>query len=159
MMGAGMILLISGAARWAIGSVYGDSEAQQLITSLANAGLYLGSAIATASATTLALMLALIGLTNRSDSDFDNAVYVRISRVSSLATAALIGSVLLLLLLVLPIGEFENIPEGWYLIFYNILFAMVSLVCATLVATILQLYLTIRRVLVAVTPLDDKIED
>lgn len=154
--GSGAIIVLIGFAAWlSIGTVYSAAEAKELIGALSSTGLYLGSAIATASASTLALMLTLIGLTNRSDNDFDNGVYQRISRVSVLSTAALIGSVLLLLMLVLPVGEFDEMPSGWYAGFYNVVFATVSLVSGLLVATIVELFLTIRRVLRAITPTED----
>ena len=51
------VLLVGFVGREAIGQVYGSAEAIQLLDALSRAGLYLASAIATASATTMALML------------------------------------------------------------------------------------------------------
>lgn len=149
--GAG-IILFGTFARLSIGGVYREQQAVRLIESLANAGLYLGSAVATASATTLALMLALLGLTKRSDNDFDAGVYRRISDISLYATLTLIMSIILLLILVMPIGEFDSMPEKWFPIMYDVLFATTVLVCATLVATITQLFSTIQLVISNVTP-------
>lgn len=139
----------------AIGSVYHKVEAIQLIETLASAGLYLGSAIATASATILALMLTLLGLTRRSDSDFDFEVYRQIASVSNLATYSLLGSLLLLVVLVLPIGEFEEVPANWFPTLYNILFGMIIGISSLLAATVVMLLLTVRRVVAGITPGDD----
>lgn len=154
-LAASLTILVGICARLAIGNVYSQALAVDLIGALTDTGLYLGSAIATSSATTLALMLTLLGLTNRSESDFDAIVYKRISSVSILATASLVGSVILLLALVMPIGEFENLPNAWYPLLYNLLFTLVIIVCAFLVTTVAELFLTIRQVLSAVTPGDD----
>lgn len=151
---AGVIAALGLVARHGIGSVYSEAEATALIQTLTQTGLYLGSAIATASATTLALMLTLLGLTKRSDNDFDEDVYKTIGQVAAFATASLIGAVLLLIVLVMPIGEFENMPTAWYPIMYNVLFSMTVGVSALLVATIVHLFLTIRRVIAAITPGD-----
>ncbi len=148
------IILISLLAWYAVGMVYSEAQARDLISSLSNSGLYLASAMATASASTLALMLTLIGLTHNADSKFDDGVYRGISRVSILSTGSLIGAVLLLLMLVAPVGEFDKMPSRWYPIYYNCLFAMVGALCAALVTTVMELFLTIRRVIRRITPGD-----
>lgn len=152
---SGLIILMGIGARFAIGNVYSEAEATNLIESLTNTGLYLGSAIAGASATTLALMLTLLGLTKNADADFDYGVYKSISQVAWLSTVSLVGAVILLLMLVLPVGEFEKMPDGWYKIMYEVIFAQTVLVCALLVATVVRLFLAIRHVISRVTPGDD----
>ena len=150
----GLIILIGIGARFAIGNVYSEAEATNLIQSLTQTGLYLGSAIAGASATTLALMLTLLGLTNQTKTDFDSDVYRSISQVAWLSTISLVGAVILLLMLVLPVGEFNKMPDGWYRLMYEVIFALTVLVCALLTATVVRLFMTIRRVISQVTPGD-----
>ncbi|MGB3624842.1 MAG: hypothetical protein WA989_03375 [Henriciella sp.] len=152
---SGLIILMGVGARFAIGNVYSEAEATNLIASLTNTGLYLGSAIAGASATTLALMLTLLGLTSQAEADFDFDVYKSISQVAWLSTISLVGAVILLLMLVLPVGEFEKMPDGWYRIMYEVIFAQTVIVCALLVATVVRLFLAIRHVITTVTPGDE----
>lgn len=154
-MTAAATILIGLGANRAIGTVYGEAQAVLLIESLAASGLYLGSAIATASATTLALMLTLLGLTNRADNDFDHDVFVRIERVSILATLSLLGSLFLLVILVLPVGEFDSVPDRWFPTMYNVLFAMTIGVTALLSSTVVLLFLTVRQVVTGITPGED----
>lgn len=149
------ILVVGAAARIAIGSVYGSGKAIDMIGSLADSGLYLGSAVATASATMLALMLTILGLTGQSDRDFDADVFRRIYTVSKLATASLMGALVLLLSLTIPINELDGVPPNWFAIFYNMLFAIVVVCCALLAATVLMLYTVIRTLVAKTTPLDD----
>lgn len=152
-------LALGFGARWAIGSVYSAGEAVQLIDALASSGLYLGSASATASATILALMLTLTGFIRRLDTDFNQDVWWRIDRVAQSATVSLMASLLLLLALVFPIGEFEKLPSEWYGTFYNILFAITVIVIGLLAMTVALLYATIRDVIAKITPDFDKDED
>lgn len=148
-------LLLGVGARLAIGEIYFAGEAIQLIEALANSGLYLGSAAATASATILALMLTVTGMIRRLDSDFDHSEWQRVNRVAELATISLIASLLLLLSLVFPLGESEKLPNGWYIALYNLVFSLTVLVIALIAATVVMLYITVRKVIAAITPSED----
>lgn len=99
-------------------------------------------------------MFTLIGLTKRSDNDFDNAIYEQIARVSALATCFLLASLLLLVVLAISVDEFANVPVDWFPMFYKILFALVIGVTALLAGTIVMLYFTVRQVFAGVTPGD-----
>ncbi len=142
-------------ARQAIGTVYGSGEAIALLEALARSGLYLGSATATASATTLALMLTLIGMVRRAETEFDSQIYGNINTIAQLCFVSLIVSLMLLLVLVFPVGEFEDIPDRWYPMLYEILFGATVLVVALLSMTVTMLYLTIRFVISEITPGDN----
>lgn len=107
------------------------------------------------SGTILALMLTLVGLVKRVDQDFDPPIYQRIARVSMLSTLSLVGSVALLLVLTMPVGEFDKMPEQWYPGFYKVLFAMIVGLSALLVATVVLLYQTVTTLIASITPTDD----
>ena len=147
--------LIGLGARHAIGTVYGAAEARDLLEALSRAGLYLGSAIATASATTLALMLTLIGMIRRIETDFDRQTYKHVSRIAVISTATLMLSFLVLLAYTLPIGEFENLPNGWYNYLYTGLFSLTVLMVALAAASVTIVFLTIRSIVVHITPGDE----
>lgn len=147
-----IFVLLGLGARWAIGNVYSQGEALQLVEALASSGLYLGSASATASATILALMLTITGMIRRLDAEFDRDVWWRIDKVAQTATISLMASLTLLLALVFPIGEFEKLPTEWYAWLYNALFGVTVLVIALLATTVTLLYATIREVIAKVSP-------
>lgn len=149
------VSLLGYGAHEAIGRVYGSGQALDLLTSLSRSGLYLGSAAATASATTLALMLTLVGMVREVDEDFSVGIYVSIQRIATLATASLVMSLLLLLVLVFPMGEFKDIPPSWYPTLYEVVFASTILVVAMLSATVAMVYATVRQVIAKITPGDD----
>ncbi|BDI60709.1 hypothetical protein [Qipengyuania nanhaisediminis] len=148
------ICLIGWGARTAIGTVYGAAEAEVLLEALSRAGLYLGSAIATASSTILALMLTLIGMIRRMDAEFDAEVYRSINLIGKLATASLMMSLIVLLAFVLPIGEFEEMPSRWYSVLYDVLFAGSVLMVALIAATVVVIYRTLQQVMAEITPGD-----
>ena len=144
--------LIGLAAREAIGTVYSAAEARDLLQALSRAGLYLGSAIATASATTLALMLTLIGMIRKIETDFSRATYKQVSRIAILSTATLMLSFFVLLAYTLPIGEFENLPRDWYNHLYTALFALTVVMVALAAASVTIVFMTIRSIVSTITP-------
>lgn len=149
-------IVVLGFSAWrAIGSVYNAAEAIELLQALSRAGLYLASAIATASATVLALMLTMIGMIRRIDKDIDEETYRNVALIAKLATASLLASVVVLLTFVLPVGEFEGMPDAWFANLYNTLFAGCVLITELMVATVVMMYLTLRRVIAIVTPGED----
>jgi hypothetical protein len=152
-VGGAITALLTLLAYFAVGRIYSDAKAIDLIDQLGQSALYFGSAMATASATTLALMLTMIGMAKRSDETFDDEFYRNIYRISALSTATLLGAVVLLLL-TLPVGQFENISGYWFIWLYRGQFAMVGLLSALLVATVLMVFATVRAVIVKVTPAD-----
>ncbi len=141
-------------ARQAIGRVYSGAEAAQLLEALSRAGLYLGSAVATASATTLALMLTLIGMIRRAETEFDQEAYTRVILIARMSTVTLMSSLILLLAFVFPVGEFDALPGDWYQWLYEALFSITVLTVALLAATVLVVYMTVRHVIVGITPGD-----
>ena len=150
-----MVCVIGFAARWAIGDVYSSAKATQLIEALSRAGLYLGSAIVTASGTILALMLTLIGMIRRMDKEFDADTYRSVDLIARLATATLMISLFVLLAFTLPVGEFEELPDGWYVSLYDGLFVASVVMVGMNAATVTVLYRTVRAVIEKVTPGED----
>lgn len=135
-----------------VGQIYGSAEAVKLIEALKSASLYYGSAIATSSATILALMLTLLGVTRQSESDFDRSTYETIEKIGLISTIALCGAILMLLVLSMPVGEFKNLPPAWYPILYNVLAVMNAVLSGLLIGAVILLFSTIRHVIKAVAP-------
>lgn len=150
-----LFCLVGLGAREAIGSIYGSAEARQLLEALSRAGLYLGTAIATASATTLALMLTLIGMIRRLETDFDRLIYRQVDWIAILSTATLMISFLVLLAYTLPMGEFEKLPKGWYQHLYTALFALTVVMVGLAAASVTMVFMTIRSILAQVAPGDE----
>jgi hypothetical protein len=100
-------------------------------------------------------MLTVLGLSRRSDADFDSNIYRQVARVSNLATFSLLGSLLLMALQVLTIGEFEDVPDGWFPMLYNVLFGMIIGISSLFATTVVMFLFTVRRVVAGITPGDE----
>ena len=155
-LAAGGVMIIGVAGHLANGAIYSALHAQQMIEALSQPALYLGSAIAASAATTMALMLTLLGLVRRVDADFDRSMYQRVYRISMLSAWLLAGSVIMLLVMTMPIGEFDEVPQTWFPTLYNVLYWMVVLLSAFLVGMVTLLFSTIKTLIVNVTP-DDSV--
>lgn len=155
LIGFVLTCLFGGFARMVNGVVYSQNELLNLFEALQRSGLYLGSAIATSSGTTLALMLTVIGLVKRVDHDFEMPVYRTIALIGWTSAICLVACVLLLLTIALPIGEFDGVPTLWYQVLYNVTFAGMVFVCALAVSIVLMLLNTVLTVVRKITPTDD----
>ena len=128
---AALILAVGLAGHFASGAIYSSVEARDMISALSSPALYLGSAIAGSASTTLALMLTLLG------------------------TLLLAGAVVMLLLMTMPIGEFDDVPGRWFPMLYNVLYWIVVVLSAGLVAMVTMLFGTVRSLIAKLTPHDD----
>ena len=149
------VIAVGVAGHLANGAIYSALHAREMIEALSQPALYLGSAIAASAATTMALMLTLLGLVRRVDADFDRSMYRRVYHISMLSAWLLAGSVIMLLVMTMPIGEFDEVPQTWFPTLYTVLYWMVVLLSALLVAMVTLLFSTIRTLIANVTPHDD----
>ena len=155
-LAAGGVIAFGVAGHLANGAIYSALHAQEMIEALSQPAMYLGSAIAASAATTMALMLTLLGLVRRVDADFDRSMYQRVYRISMLSAWLLSGSVVMLLVMTMPIGEFDEVPQTWFPTLCNVLYWMVVLLSALLVGMVTLLFSTIKTLIANVTP-DDSV--
>lgn len=149
------IVLLGVAGRWASGSIYSTAKALDLIEAVRTSALYLGSAMAGSSATTLALMLTFVGFVHGADHDFSRETYKRIRVIARLSAISLVGSVLLLLVLTFPVLDYDELPNFWYPYLFNVIYAIVVMVSALLVGTVTLLFSTLVDLIAEITPGDD----
>ncbi len=155
LIGGLLTVSISLLVRFFVGRVYGGAETIKLIQALADSSLYLGAAIATSSATILALMLTILGLAKEANNDFNIKLYHRIDVIGLLSAVSLCGAILLLLLLSLPVGQFDNLAAGWFTGLYYTLVVLIAALSGLLISTILMLFSTIRSIIASLTPTDE----
>lgn len=154
-LAGGLVLAVGIGGHVANGAIYSSLHARELIEALSSPALYLGSAIAASASTTMALMLTLLGLVRRVDSEFDDSMYRQVYRISQMSAVLLGGSVVMLLLMTMPIGEFDEIPKGWFPNLYAVLYWLVVILSAMLVAMVSLLFTAIRTLIVKITPTDE----
>ena len=155
-LAASGVLAVGVVGHLASGRIYSSLHAREMIEALSSPALYLGSAIAASAATTMALMLTLLGLVRRVDAEFDRDMYKQVYRISLISAWLLGGSVVMLLLMTMPIGEFDEVPSSWFPNLYTTLYWLVVVLRASLVAMVTMLFSTIRDLIANITP-DDEI--
>lgn len=156
--------LLAGAialgGQWIVGQVYNGYEARQLLEAVASSSLYLASSIVTASATIIALMLTMLSMTKKSDSEFDSVFFKRIQHIAFLSTIALSAGILLLLFLSMPLQKSDQVPANWYKTIYYVLITFVAGLSGLSVGIVLMLLSAINSLIDVVRPsADEDVED
>ncbi|MGI8669669.1 MAG: hypothetical protein ACR2J3_07450 [Aridibacter sp.] len=156
--------IIAGAialgGHWFIGQIYSGWEARKLLEAVISSALFFGSSIVAGSSTILALMLTMLGLTKKSDGEFDSIFFKRIERIGLLSTTTLIAGVLLLLLLSFPIQQAKDVPSSWFTTIYYILISYIAILAGLVVGIVLMLNNAIKSLIDVVRPtMDEDIED
>ncbi|MCM4166490.1 hypothetical protein DHD08_02210 [Arenibacter sp. H213] len=118
-------------------------EAKVLIKSSLDGMNTLCNTIALASATILALLLTLLGLSSSSKSELKKEFYLDVLRIAKLDTIIFIAAVITFLLFNLPITESDNVPNNWFNILYYISLGISSILSAGLIVVVLLLYNTV----------------
>ena len=139
LIGGVLAAAIALGGQWLIGQIYGGYEARKMLEAMSSSAHYLGSAVVTASATIIALMLTMLSLSSQSDNEFDTVFYKRIERIGVLATVSLTGGILLLLFLSIPFQEADSVPSRWFTTIYYVLITFLAVLSGLLVAIVLML--------------------
>lgn len=136
----GVVVLMS---RLALGRYYSDIEARQLLDAMTESALFLNAAITTGSATIIALMLTLLGLTRHVHDHFQRAFHDRIRTIAWLATVALLGALMVLVTMTIPVVESEAISASWYRGLWWTFSGAIAFVSGLFVSVVLTLLVTI----------------
>lgn len=155
--GGVLAAVIALGGQWVVGQIYSGYEARQLLEAVTRSAHYLGSAVVTASATIMALMLTMLSLTKQSsDDEFDSLFFKRIEIIGFLSAISLAAGILLLLFLSVPLQESDKVPSSWFRIIYYILIAFVAALSGLVVSIVLMLQNTISSLIDIVRPSEDE---
>lgn len=142
-------MLVSFFGAWAVGRVHG-AEGIVLLEAMLPTTRFLCSAVMTASATILALMLTLLGLSTEASKSIQPGHYKRVWQIALIDTIGFVAATLLLLLLNVPVEESESIASPWFARFYYAILVFSSLLGGLLIAVVLMLYDAVRDMIQAV---------
>ena len=145
--------LVMGAISFAVGGLSGY-EARLLLESAMPTTRFLCSAVMTASATTLALMLTLLSMSLGSERALRSEHYERIRQIALVDVVAFIGATVLLVAHIVPVGDSGGIPVGWYDAIYYGAAILAALLGGVLVAVMLLLYTAVRDLITTFGPGD-----
>lgn len=118
-------------------------EAKILIKNSLSGMNTLCNTIALASATILALLLTLLGISASAKTKLKEDHYLHVLQIAKLDTVVFVASVISFLILNLPITESESVPNNWFSIIYYISLAISSILSAGLIVVVLMLYNTV----------------
>jgi hypothetical protein len=143
------ILAISGFLL--VGSIYSDIQARGLIEALTPSIHTLCFAVITAASTIIPLLLTILSLTNRLDTEFDRAFYAQVQIIAMLGTIAIASSTLLLLFITMPLTENDGL-RVWFSLAYYVIIAGAAWISALLVGIVATLYNALMGVISKLTP-------
>ena len=122
-------------------------EAKSLIKNSISGVNTLCNTIALASATILALLLTILGVSSGSKSKLKEEHYKHILQIARLDTIVFISALISFLLFNLPVTESENVPEEWFSILYYTTLAISSVLSAAIIVVVLMLYNTLSSII------------
>lgn len=125
-------------------------EAKILIKSSLDGINTLCNTIALASATILALLLTLLGLSSTAKSDLKKEYYREVLTIAKLDTIVFVAAVITFLLFNLPITESSNVPDHWFSTLYYISLGISSILSSALIVVVLLLYNTVVNIITIV---------
>lgn len=143
LIGGLLAALIGASGTVFVGSISGF-EALALLEGILPSTRFLCSAVTTASATILALLLTAMSLSEAVDAELKPETYGRMQWLALLDAIALIGAVVVLLILNIPLQESDAVPTQLYDVFYYVLVSVASALGGLLIAIVLVLYDTVK---------------
>ncbi len=145
-LGGVLALGIIGLGTYMLGHLSGY-EAKELIKVSIGGLNTLCNTIVLASATILALMLTLLGVSSGTSSRLKKDHYNNIMLIAKLDTVIFVIALLSFLLFNLPVTESENIPANWFDIIYYITLGVSTILSSALIIVVLMLYSTIVNII------------
>lgn len=143
--GVGTALLI-GLGTLAVGSI-GGGEARVLLEAMLPTSRFLSSAIMTASATILALMLTLLGMTVNAQRDIDPTYYHRVKQIAFYDMLTLTLATCFLVVHCIPVTKSDEIPSWWFPTAYYLLLGTSAVLGGALVSIVAMIYTTLQDVI------------
>ncbi|GJM29538.1 MAG: hypothetical protein DHS20C17_21730 [Cyclobacteriaceae bacterium] len=122
-------------------------EAKVLIKNSVGAINTLCNTIILASATILALLLTVLGLSSSSDSKLNKDHYLQVLQIAKLDTIVFVASLISFLMFNLPITESEEVPTYLFSTIYYISLITSSILSSALIVVVIMLYNTIVNII------------
>ncbi len=141
--------IFTGLGAFVLGDISGY-EAISLIESSLSGFIMLCNTIVLSSATILALLLTLLGISTGTKSKIKAAHYNQVLNIAKFDTVLFVGALILFQLFNIPITESNNVPTDWFAYIYWITLFFSSVLCGLMVTVILLLYSTVVNIITIV---------
>ena len=157
MFGGLVAAIIVAVAIYFLGNISGYEAKDLIKTSLPGINMLCNTVIL-ASATILALLLTLLGISSGSGTKLQEGHYYQVLFIAKMDTILFVAAIILFQVFNIPITEADNLPLDWYAYLYWSTLMFSSLLSGGLVCVILLLYLTINNI-IKIVGLDKKDHD
>ncbi|UAB80037.1 hypothetical protein INR76_07780 [Marixanthomonas sp. SCSIO 43207] len=138
--------LFTGLGVFLLGNLTGYEAKKLISTSLSGINM-LCNTIILASATILALLLTLLGISTGTDSKLKKDHYVQVLSIAKFDTILFVSALILFQLFNIPITEANNVPTSWYTMIYWTTLFFSSVISGMMIAVILMLYGTVTNII------------
>ena len=125
-------------------------EAKKLLGASLNGINMLCNTIVLASATILALLLTLLGISSGTESKLKDGHYLEVLSIAKIDTMLFIITLIMFQIFNIPITESNEVPTGWFDIIYWATLIMSSILSGGMVVVILMLYNTVKNIILIV---------
>lgn len=146
LLGGIITAIMTGFGILLIGNI-SQYEAKKLIQSSLPGVNMLCNTVVLASATILALLLTLLGISSGSKSKLKKTHYRQVSLIAKYDASLFIVAIIIFQVTNIPITEAENFPHEWYRNLYWVTLFLSSFLTGSIVAVILMLYSTIQNII------------
>lgn len=133
-------------------NVSSGSEARTLLSAMLPSIRFLSSAIMTAAATTLALLLALVGFGQGTDSKLKSLHYDRVEQIARWNLIVFVAASSLLLFISIPLSESQEVPTNWYQVLYYFIMFYSGILTGTLTFVIILLFQALKSLINVLHP-------
>lgn len=154
--GGVLTALFTGVAAFFLGSISGYEALQLLESSLPRIST-LFNTIILASATILALILTLLGISTSSDSNLKKGHYKQVLSLARFDAFLFITTLIFFQLFNIPVTESDSVPTSYFAFFYWTAIFVSSFVSGLMVAVILMLYGTVQNI-IRIVGLDEDLD-
>ena len=138
--------IFTGLGAFLLGNVSGYEAKQLISTSLSGINM-LCNTVVLASATILALLLTLLGISTGTESKLKKDHYIQVLTIAKFDTFLFIGALILFQLFNIPITEADNLPTSWYTTIYWTTLFFSSVLSGMMITVILMLYTTVTNII------------
>jgi hypothetical protein len=138
--------LLIAAGAFLLGSLSAYEAKELFKTSLPGVNM-LCRTVVVASATIMALLLTLLGLSSNTDSKLKKSHYKQVQMIAKIDAGLFIAAILIFQLTNIPLTEAENLPKDWYISIYWVSLGLSSLISGAMVSVILMLYNTVSNII------------
>lgn len=134
-------------------NISSGSEARILLEGMLPSIRFLSSAVSTATATILALMLTMLSVSRAREEKFKPTHYNRVHQIALVDTVTFAAAIILLLFVSIPISQSQNeVPAIFYTILYYLILGYAAVLGGALVSIVFMLYNAITDMVRVVHP-------